>query len=87
MLCLPKLDIITFLHVLCPQGKVVSQELHDQSTFLVAFLIEGIQLGHSVIKGLFGKAATSEVGCWNTLLKLGGQDTFLGPSKSRSKRH
>ena len=35
-----------------PQREVVPQELHDQSTVLITVLVQGVQLGNSVVKSL-----------------------------------
>ena len=35
-----------------PQGKVVTQQLHDQRAVLVGVLVQGIQLGNCVVKSL-----------------------------------
>ena len=35
-----------------PEGEIVPQQLHDQGTVLVAVLVQGVQLGNSIIKCL-----------------------------------
>ena len=49
--------LVTFgLHVRCPEGKIVSEELHDQRRIFVAFFGQSVQLGDRVVKGGLGKA-------------------------------
>ena len=40
------------LHVRCPEGKVVTQQLHDQRAVLVRLLSKGVKLCNGLIKGL-----------------------------------
>ena len=42
----------SYLHVRCPEGKVVTQQLHDQGAVLVRLLSKGVQLCNCLIKGL-----------------------------------
>jgi hypothetical protein len=42
-----------------PEGKVVSEKLHDEGRVLVRLLGEGVKLGDGVVKGLLGKVAST----------------------------
>ena len=43
--------------VTSPEGKVIPQQLHDESRILVRLLIEGIKFSNSVIKRRLGNRA------------------------------
>ena len=40
-----------------PKGKVVTEQLHDESRVLVALLVERVELGDGVVEGLLGQLA------------------------------
>lgn len=42
-----------------PQGKVVTEELHDESAVTVRLLGQGVELSDSVIEGLLGQVAST----------------------------
>lgn len=41
----------------CPQGQVVSEQLHDQSAVAVGLLGERVELSDGIVKGLLGEVA------------------------------
>lgn len=45
-----RLELTIALHVGCPQGEVVPQELHDEGGVFVAFLAQSVQLGDGIIE-------------------------------------
>lgn len=47
----------TVLKVRRPEGKVISQELHDQRAVLVGLLAERVELGNGVVKRLLSEVA------------------------------
>lgn len=42
----------TDLHIGCPEGEVVTQQLHDERAVLVGLLAQGVELSDGLIKGL-----------------------------------
>ena len=42
------------LHLGCPQGQVVPEQLHDEGAVLVAVLAQGVQVRNGLVKGLAG---------------------------------
>jgi hypothetical protein len=42
-----------------PEGKVVTEELHDQSAVTVRLLRQRVELSNGIIKGLLGKVAST----------------------------
>ena len=51
--------LLGILHVRGPEGKVVTKELHDEGRVLVRLFREGVELGNSVVEGLFGEVASA----------------------------
>ena len=51
--------LLGILHVRGPEGKVVTEELHDEGRVLVALLGEGVELGDGVVEGLLGEVASA----------------------------
>jgi len=45
------------LGIRCPQGKIVSKQLHDEGRILVGVLVERVQLGDGVVERLLGQVA------------------------------
>ena len=44
------------LHVGCPEGKVVTQQLHDESRVFVTIFTEGVKFGDGVVESSFSQA-------------------------------
>lgn len=43
----------------CPEGKVVTEELHDESAVAVGLLGERVELGNSIVESLLGQVASA----------------------------
>ena len=41
----------------CPEGEVVTEELHDEGAVAVGLLAEAVELGNGVVEGLLGEVA------------------------------
>jgi hypothetical protein len=42
-----------------PQGKVVTEKLHDEGRVPVALFAQGVELSNSIVEGLLGKVAST----------------------------
>lgn len=51
--------LLRVLHVRGPEGKVVTQKLHDERRVLVALLRKRVELSDSVVERLLGKVASA----------------------------
>lgn len=51
--------LLGILHVRGPEGKVVTEELHDEGRVLVALLREGVKLSDGIVEGLLGEVASA----------------------------
>ncbi len=47
------------LHVRGPEGKIVSEELHDESAVLVRVLVQSVEFGNGIIKRSLGKVTST----------------------------
>jgi len=47
------------LHVGCPEGEVVAQQLHNEGRVLVALFREGVEFGDGIIESLLGEMAST----------------------------
>ena len=50
-----------------PEGEVVSEQLHDKRRILVAVLVEGVELGDSLIERLERENGTNEASIQHVL--------------------
>ena len=41
----------------CPEGKVVTEELHDESAVAVGLLTKAVELSNGIVEGLLGEVA------------------------------
>ncbi len=78
--------------VRCPEGQVVSQQLHDKRRVLVAVLVQGVQLGNGFVECLkrvrkkhFSLVSNNAQKAWYRLLQLARNLTPLTSSRKQCR--